>query len=88
VHLDELDQILDSKVGERHDAIFANTLDPDNAILDFHFIGNVVQPVLVFTQVLGDASDGRDVMDLIDVHDQAARARIADAGGVQFHGSN
>lgn len=40
MHFDELDQILDTEVGERHDAVFA--------------------------EVLGDASYGCDVMDLVD----------------------
>ena len=58
--------------GERHDAVFADPVDPDDAILGFHFVGDVDQPVLVFAEILGDAIDGVDVMDLVDVHDQAA----------------
>ena len=47
-------------------------IDPDDTILDFHFIGDVRQPVFVFAEVLGDASYGCDVMDLVDVHGHAA----------------
>ena len=88
MHFDELDQVLDAEVGERQDAVFSDAIDPDDAILDFHFIGNVPQPILVFAEVLGDASDGGDVMDFIDVRGHAARTEIADVGCVQFQGSN
>jgi hypothetical protein len=44
--------------------------------------------ILVFSEILGDLGDGRDVMDLVDVSGHAARTEIADAGGVQFQGSN
>jgi hypothetical protein len=72
VHFDELGQVLDAEVGERQDAVFSDPVDPDNAVLDFHFIGDVRQPVFAFAEVLGDAMDGGDVMYLVDVHDQAA----------------
>jgi hypothetical protein len=51
VHLDELDQVLDAEVGERQDAVFSDPVDPDDAILDFHFIGDVRQPVFVFAEI-------------------------------------
>ena len=72
VHLDELDQVLDAEVGERHDAVFSNAIDPDAAVLGVHFAGDVGQPVFVFAEVLGDEIDGGDVMELVDVHGQAA----------------
>jgi hypothetical protein len=43
--------------------------------------------VLIFTEVLGNALDCGDVMDLVDVHGHAARSEIADAG-VQFQGNS
>jgi hypothetical protein len=58
VHLDEFDQALNTKVGQRQDAVFPDAIDPDDTVLDFHFIGNVPQ------LILGDAGD---VMDLVDV---------------------
>jgi hypothetical protein len=72
IHLDQLDEVFDAEVGERHDAVFSDPVDPDNPILDFHFIGDVRQPVFAFAEILGDAMDGGDMMDLVDVHDQAA----------------
>ena len=66
-----------------YDAVFSDAVDPDDTILDVHLIGHVVQPVLIFAEGLGDTGDGGDVMDLVDVHGQAARTEIADAGGAQ-----
>ena len=31
----------DAEVGERLDPVFANTIDPDGAVLDLHFVGDV-----------------------------------------------
>ena len=88
VHLDELDQALNSEVGERQDPVFSDAIDPDDIVFDFHFIGDVPQPILVFSEIPGDLGDGRDVMDLVDVGGHAARTEIADAGGIQFQGSS
>ena len=73
---------------ERLDAVFSDAINPDDAVLDFHFVGDVPQPALVFAEVLGDTCHGGDVMDLVDVRAHAARAEIAEVGGVQFQGSS
>ena len=52
---------LDPKICERHDAFVAWPIDPDKSILLIHFIGNVAQPVLVFTEHLGDTRNGIDM---------------------------
>lgn len=83
---DEIDQVFDAEVGEGLDAVFSDAIDPDDAVFDLHFIGDVPQPVLIFAEVLGDAIDCGDVMNFVDVHGHAARAEIADTGGVQFQG--
>jgi len=88
VHLDEFDQALDAEVGERHDAVISDAIDPDDTVLDFHLAGDVPQPILVFAELFGNAGDRSDVMDLVDVRGHAARTEIVDAGGVQFQGSN
>ena len=54
VHPDELDQVFDTEVGERLDTVFSDAIDPDDAVLDLHFVGDVPQPVFVFAEVLGD----------------------------------
>ena len=51
VEPDELDQVFEAKVGEGLNTIFADAIDPDQAV-DLHFDGNVAQPVFVFTEVL------------------------------------
>jgi SOS response associated peptidase (SRAP) len=72
VHTDELGQVFNSEVGERLDAIFSDAVDPDDAVLDFHFVGDVAQPVFVFAQVLCDLSNSGDVVHLVDVRGHAA----------------
>jgi predicted deacylase len=75
--MDEFDQVLDSEARECLDAIFSDVTDPDDAVLDLHLTGDVSQPVFVFAEVLGDTGDRGDVMDLVDVHNHAARAESA-----------
>ena len=88
VDLDDAGKRLDAEVGERHDAFVTWTIDPDQTILLVHFLGDILQPVLVFTEHLGDTGDGADVVDLVDRQDQAATAAVADTLGTQFHGSS
>src|SRR6185437_7117479 len=89
VELDKAGEGFDAKVGERHDAVVARAIDPDQSVLLIHFVGDVPQPVLVLTEHVGDAGDGVDMMNLVDRgQGQAAAAAMTDALGVQFHGSN
>lgn len=62
---DEFDQRLNSEIGERYYAVVSDAIDPDDAILGVHFIGDVPQPIFVLAEVLSDASDRGDVMDLL-----------------------
>ncbi len=50
VHALEFDQIFDIKVGERLDTVLSDAKDPDRAVLDLHFIGDVPQPVLIYAK--------------------------------------
>ena len=88
MHPDKILEILDTEVGERHDAVIADAVDPDDAVLDLHFGGNIPQPIFVFAKFGGDTTDRGDVMDLVDVHGQAARSESAGTGGSQFQGSS
>ena len=45
-------KVFDAEVGERHDAVFSDAVDPEQAILGVHFAGDVPQPVLVLAEVL------------------------------------
>jgi hypothetical protein len=69
---DELDQALNSEVGECHDAVFADPIDPYQAVLGFHVGCDVVEPVLALAEFPGDEVDRLNVRDLVDVHGQAA----------------
>ena len=85
INLDDAGERFDAEVGERHDAVVTCTVDPDQAILGVHFVGHVPQSVLVLTEHFGDASDGMDMVDLVNrCQGQAAAAAMADAFCVQF----
>ena len=55
----------------------ADPVDPYQAVFGLHFGGDVEQPILVLTEFFGDLADRRDVGDFVDVHGQAARAKVA-----------
>jgi hypothetical protein len=61
---------------ERHDAVIAEPVDSDHAVLRLHFEGDVVEPVGFFAELLGDMVYGTYVRDFVDVHGQAASAAI------------
>src|SRR6478736_8170642 len=89
VDLDEAGEGFDAKVGKRHDAIVTRAVYPDQSVLLMHFVGHIPQPVLVLAEHLGDAGDGVDMMNLVDLgQGHAAAATMTDALSVQFHGSN
>jgi hypothetical protein len=66
--LDQIDEAFDGEVGEGHDALVVEPLDPDHAVLRLHFEGDVEEPIDVFAEFLGDPVYGPDVGDLVDVH--------------------
>ena len=69
-------RVFDPKVSER------------DTILDLHSVGDLRQHLFVYAEVLGDAIDRGDVMDLVDVRGHAARAEIVEADEVQFQSSS
>jgi hypothetical protein len=72
MYFNKVDQVFDSEVGECHHAIFGIPINPDDAIFDVHFVSDIEQPGFAFAEIPGDATNRRDVMNLVDVHDQAA----------------
>ena len=54
MHFDQLDQILDTEVGERHNAVVADPEYPYQAVFGLHLGGDVEQPILVFAEVCSD----------------------------------
>jgi hypothetical protein len=72
VDFDQIDQVFDAEVGERHLALVVGAIDPDHAVLGLHFNSYIEQPVFVFAKFPGDVGYRFDVMDFIDLHGQAA----------------
>lgn len=66
VEPDQLDQVLDSKVGEGLDADFSDTIDPDGGPQVIQSVATS-RSLFVFAEVLGETIDGGDVMNLVDV---------------------
>src|SRR4029078_12260471 len=86
VNLDKAGEGLDAKVSERHNAVVAWAIDPDQSVLLIHFVGDVPQPVLVLAKHFSDASNCSDMMNFVGrCHVQAAAATVADSLGIQFH---
>lgn len=48
--LDENNEIIGSEVGERHHAVVAHPVDPDNAVFDIHLAGDVEQSYVKFSK--------------------------------------
>lgn len=87
-HADEIAEIVNAIIGKGLYAVLADAVDPDAAVFDVHFAGDVRQSVFIDGEVLGHARNGRDVMDFVDVHRHAARWESAGTGGDQFLGKN
>lgn len=79
--LDQAEQSLDPKICERHDAFVAWLVNPDETVLSVHFFINIIQPVLIFTEYLGDTRDGIDVADERKSGCLARRGNKAELGG-------
>jgi hypothetical protein len=88
VHFDEVDQGLDSEVGERHRAVVVVPVHPDDSIFDVHLVSDVKEPVHALAKFLRDTVDRFDVMNLVNVHYQAACAGVIDDRARQFHGNS
>ena len=60
IYFDEIDKVLDSEVREGHHAA-SPAPDPYHNMFDFNFVGDVVQPVRAFAEIIGDTVNRRDV---------------------------
>lgn len=52
MHSDEVLEVLDAEVGKRDDPVVTDAVDPDDAVLELHFAGDVRQSaasLLAFT---------------------------------------
>src|SRR3954468_17913031 len=82
---DDLAQVFDAVSGEGGHPVLADPVDPEAAIFGEHVDRQVVQPVFVLAEQIGDVADREDGADRR--HDQAAWLRAAEFGR-QFHGSS
>src|SRR5215831_3941183 len=67
---DDLTQVLDAVFGEGGHAILIHAVDPEAAVFGEHVDRQLVQPVFVLAEQVGDVADGEDGCDCR--HDQAA----------------
>src|SRR5215831_19432074 len=63
VYLDNLPEVFDAEVGERRRAILAEAVDGDDAVFRLHLDADVVEPILVCAEHLGDAGKGKYMAD-------------------------
>ena len=82
---DQFDQTVNAEVGEGHDALLAEALDPDQPVFGLHFDGHVGEKPNIFAQLFGDQIDGSDMGDLVDVHGSGRRGAADRGRGRQFH---
>jgi hypothetical protein len=67
---DDLTQVLDAVFGEGGHAILTHAVDPEAAVFGEHVDRQLVQPVFVLAEQVGDVADRKDGCDRR--HDQAA----------------
>ena len=72
---DQLDEAVDAVVGEGHDAFVAQAEDQMRPSSRSIFDGDVEQEVDVLAEVFGDAVDGPDAGDLVDLHGSGRERR-------------
>lgn len=72
---DERFEVLDTVVGEGHDAVFVlGAVNSDQAIFRIHAEREIGDLVFGFVELAGDEADSSHGMDLVDVGHQAASA--------------
>jgi hypothetical protein len=70
VYLDELDEIINAQACECGYRFFTRSEDGEAAVFRVHFVADILQPIRILAEHLGDAGDGEDVA--YPGHDQAA----------------
>jgi hypothetical protein len=63
VYFDKLAQVLDSEVGKGRRVFVTEPMDADEAVLGFHLIADLMKPVFVFAEKLGNAGEREHVGD-------------------------
>ena len=80
--LEKVSELIDALVGERHDAVVVEAVDPDDAVLAVHTERDFVQQIFLDAELAGDSGDDGNGVDFVALHcriatrgccDQAAR---------------
>ena len=72
IHCDHLDEVFDAEWGECEKLDVGGAVYPDDPVFGLHANGEVMEIIDALAEFLRDAIDGRDGMDLVQLHDQAA----------------
>ena len=81
---DDLAQVVDAISGEGDNTVLADAVNPQAAVFRVHIDRQVVQPVFVLAEEVGDVADREDGADR-----RHCQARLCEAArGCQFHGSS
>lgn len=87
--INQLDQRLDAVIGERQDLFIALSINPRSRRPRCPSLWRVrVASQRPRRDRPRDAVDGHDMINFVNVHDQAASAGRASAARREFHGSN
>src|SRR5690606_16295207 len=73
-HGDLLAKVFNAEWGEGEHLDFFGAIDPDHAVFGLHADGEIMKTIDGFAEFCGDAVDGLDGMDLVQLHGQAASA--------------
>jgi hypothetical protein len=78
VHVEKVAELINAFLGKCHDAVIAESADPNDAILGLHGDGNLVQQIFVDAELLGDGGDDCDQEDFVALHGQLALVLLYD----------
>jgi hypothetical protein len=81
---DEIDESLDSEVGEGHRAVVADPVDPYHAVFDVHFVGDVEPPFSDRSWRYGARTRARRSIAAPRMHDDRAAALPASGEGLEL----
>jgi hypothetical protein len=63
-----LHEVLNAVVGEGENLSIVDVVDPDQAVLAIHAEADIVEPFLVFAELMGNESYRLDMVGLVDWH--------------------
>ncbi len=89
MHFEKVFEFFDTIIGEGHDGVFADTIDPDDTVLGLESDRHFMQGIFIDAELLGDCGDDGDGVDLVALPVQAAAAmELSSREDFQFQGSS